>query len=271
MPAIRQAGGSRVVVNVQDEEVADGTPLRRHDPPLRAAMSFWLENADDRGPAEAALAGCAPRIAGYVVAESRPLVHATNPGGRSDGMKQVCCIAKKPGLSDREFYDGWRRRSPSDLTSSSHLTGAQPCPSSPSHQGRCRTSASPLAPPRGRERGQAQCHEPPRGRLGDGRDRDALHVHHRERRRPRHGYDLPSHDAGEIRKGLARRMTASHHRGRDELRKEPGHEQDARQAPGRRRVIERDVEAMPAVDELRGGAQTPGSRTLEAVAIDEDG
>ena len=107
VPAIRQAGGSRVVVNVQDEEVADGTPLRRHDPPLRAAVSFWLESADDRGPAEAALAGCAPRIAGYVVAESRPLVHATNPGGRSDGMKQVCCIAKKPGLSDREFYDIW--------------------------------------------------------------------------------------------------------------------------------------------------------------------
>ena len=74
---------------------------------MRAAVSFWLENADDRGPAEAALAGCAPRIAGYLVAESRPLVHETKPGGRSDGMKQVCCVAKKPGLSDEEFYEIW--------------------------------------------------------------------------------------------------------------------------------------------------------------------
>lgn len=107
VPTIRETGGRGIIVNVQDEEVAAGTPVQKRSPGMRAAVSFWLENADDRGAAEAALAGCASGIAGYLVAESRPLIHQTRPGERSDGMKQVCCVAKKPGLSDQEFYDIW--------------------------------------------------------------------------------------------------------------------------------------------------------------------
>jgi hypothetical protein len=107
VPAMREAGASQVTLHVQDEDVAAGKPVRRSDPPIRAMVSFWLENSDDRGPCEAALGSIVPRIVGYLVAESRPLVHQTNPGGRTEGMTQVCCISRKPGLSDDEFYDIW--------------------------------------------------------------------------------------------------------------------------------------------------------------------
>jgi len=107
VPAMREAGASHITLHVQDEDVDGGRPVRRSDPPIRAMVSFWLQNSDDRGPCEQALGALAPRIAGYLVAESRPLVHETNPGGRTDGMTQVCCIQRKPGLSDDEFYDIW--------------------------------------------------------------------------------------------------------------------------------------------------------------------
>lgn len=107
LPAMREAGASHVTLHVQDEDVEGGTPVRRSDPPIRAMVSFWLENSDDRGPSEAALSALVPRIAGYLVAESRPLVHETNPGGRTQGMTQVCCISRKAGLTDDEFYDIW--------------------------------------------------------------------------------------------------------------------------------------------------------------------
>jgi hypothetical protein len=107
VPAMREAGASGITLHVQDEEVAAGTPVRRSDPPIRSMVSFWLMNSDDRGPCERALGALVPRIVGYLVAESRPLVHETNPGGRSEGMTQVCCVSRKPGLTDDEFYDIW--------------------------------------------------------------------------------------------------------------------------------------------------------------------
>lgn len=106
-PALRAAGASQLTLHVQDEDVAAGTPLRKSAPPIRAMVSFWLENADDRGPCEAALAPHAERLAGYLVAEARPLIHERPQGARTPGMCQVTCIAKKPGLSDEEFFRIW--------------------------------------------------------------------------------------------------------------------------------------------------------------------
>lgn len=106
-PALRAAGARDVVVNVQDEHTAAGTPIRKEGPPVRAMVSFWMQTADDRAPCEAALRAAAARIDGYVVSEARPLVHATNPGGRTAGMNQVTCIARRPGLADEEFFRIW--------------------------------------------------------------------------------------------------------------------------------------------------------------------
>ena len=108
-PALRQAGASRISVNVNDEDVSAGKAVTicRSDPPIRAMVSFWMENADDRAPCEAALAPHAAGLSGYLVAESRPLIHAPSLGRRTDGANLVTCIVKKSDISDAEFIDRW--------------------------------------------------------------------------------------------------------------------------------------------------------------------
>ena len=56
-PALREAGASQISVNVNDEHVDEGkgVTISRSDPPMRAMVSFWMQNADDREPCEAAL------------------------------------------------------------------------------------------------------------------------------------------------------------------------------------------------------------------------
>jgi len=70
-------------------------------------VSFWLENADDRGACEAALRAHAKQLAGYLVSESRPMIHERSKGARTPGMCQVTCIAKLPDLGWDEFYRIW--------------------------------------------------------------------------------------------------------------------------------------------------------------------
>ena len=108
-PAMRQAGASRISVNVNDESVSAGQAVTicHSNPPIRAMVSFWMENADDRGPCEAALATHASSLSGYLVAESRPLVHSPPVGQRTSGANLVTCIVKKPDISDAEFFDRW--------------------------------------------------------------------------------------------------------------------------------------------------------------------
>jgi hypothetical protein len=108
-PALRAAGVREITVHVHDEDVADGAPMRRSDPPIRAMVSFWMQNADDRGPCEDALAAHARQLAGYLVVESRPVVHEAPKGQRTPGMNQVTCIAKKPGLDYDEFIRIWHQ------------------------------------------------------------------------------------------------------------------------------------------------------------------
>ena len=52
VPKLRDAGATRISVNVSDEDVAQGSAvaISRRDPPIRAAVSFWMDNADDRAP-----------------------------------------------------------------------------------------------------------------------------------------------------------------------------------------------------------------------------
>ena len=102
-PKLRAAGAQGILVNVADEDVAAGNPIRNRVPPVRAFVCFWLENSDDRGPCEEALGAVGQGLAGYLVAESRPLVHERRKGQRTEGMNQVTCIARKPGLTDEEF------------------------------------------------------------------------------------------------------------------------------------------------------------------------
>lgn len=107
--AIRKAGGGEISIDVHDEHVRHGerVAIRHRKPPISAMVSFWLQNADDRGPAEAALAPLADELHGYLVAESRPMVHTPPRGERAAGANLVTCITRKPGLDDETFFELW--------------------------------------------------------------------------------------------------------------------------------------------------------------------
>jgi hypothetical protein len=106
--AIHASGGSELFVFVNDEAVSEGgLRIRRSDPPIRACVSFWLEDAADRMKAEEALSQQVRQIAGYLVLESRPMIHRYTKGERSPGMKQITCIARRPDLSQEDFIEIW--------------------------------------------------------------------------------------------------------------------------------------------------------------------
>jgi len=108
-PELRNAGAMQIAVSVDDEDVAAGAGdrIRRAEPPIRAMVSFWMNNADDRAGCEVALAARAETISGYLVAESRPLLHSPPTGERAPGANLVTCIRKRPSLSYEEFFDLW--------------------------------------------------------------------------------------------------------------------------------------------------------------------
>jgi hypothetical protein len=111
-PALRVAGATRIAVNVNDEDVAEGGRvwIRKSDPPIRAMVSFWLENADDREPCEDALRERAAGLAGYLVAESVPLVNTRQvapPGERTPGVNMVTCINRPADMAYEAFIDHW--------------------------------------------------------------------------------------------------------------------------------------------------------------------
>ena len=106
-PAMRAGGAQEITVFAADRDVAAGRPMRQIDPPIRAMVSFWLEDAADRGPSEAALRSLVKGIAGYLVLESRPLVHEMPKGKRTQGMKQISCVTKRADLSQDDFIRIW--------------------------------------------------------------------------------------------------------------------------------------------------------------------
>lgn len=109
IPVLRESGGQNISLNVQDEDVAagDGVRISTSEPPIRAMISFWLENSDDRQAAEEVLLAESEGLAGYLVAESRPMVYDPTPGERSRGANLVTRIHKKADISDEEFTERW--------------------------------------------------------------------------------------------------------------------------------------------------------------------
>jgi EthD domain len=107
VPAMRASGAKEITVFAADKDVAAGRPMRQIDPPIRAMVSFWLEDAADRISSEAALRSLVSGIAGYLVVESRPLVHEMPKGKRTQGMKQISCVTKRADLSQDDFIRIW--------------------------------------------------------------------------------------------------------------------------------------------------------------------
>jgi len=110
--ALRNAGATQLAINVADEAVAAGkaVTIGRLDPPIRAMVSFWMQNSDDREPAETALRAAVAAFAGYLVVESVPTINTTHvaaPGQRTPGVNMVTCINRLPALSREEFWRIW--------------------------------------------------------------------------------------------------------------------------------------------------------------------
>ena len=111
-PVLAAAGAERLRIAVADDAVAVGSGLclGQDDPAKSALVSFWLEQSQDRGAAEACLREHAARIAGYLVVESRPIVnttHTTPPGERTPGFSLVTGIHRRPDISKDEFLRLW--------------------------------------------------------------------------------------------------------------------------------------------------------------------
>jgi hypothetical protein len=107
-PTLRASGATEITVFANDDAVAAGPfQIRRSEPPIRAAVSFWLSDAADRVAAEDALRAHAEALAGYLVVESRPMVYARKKGERVEGMKQITCIARRPEVSVEDFTRIW--------------------------------------------------------------------------------------------------------------------------------------------------------------------
>jgi hypothetical protein len=112
-PALVEAGARFVKISVVDSAVAGGAALRIGSQPADkdAVISFWLEESFDRAECEAIVAAAADTIAGYLVAESRPLrtppEYLHGSGERTDGFHLVTCIRRRADLTHDEFIDQW--------------------------------------------------------------------------------------------------------------------------------------------------------------------
>lgn len=107
IPVLRRSGAQEIGLFVSDEAVSAGKPTQQSDPPIRAALSFFLADVETREAAEAAIRPLAADLAGYRVRESRPIVHARNEGRRMPGMMQLTCITARPGIGMEEFHRIW--------------------------------------------------------------------------------------------------------------------------------------------------------------------
>ena len=80
------------------------------EPPLVAAVSFWLDSVDHRGPLEEGLREVAPNLAGYLVTESVPRDYADrtwSDGERSPGVTMIALIRRPARLTHEQFIEHW--------------------------------------------------------------------------------------------------------------------------------------------------------------------
>ena len=109
------AGARRIAASLADEHVQDklGQRLTRLEPPPDGIVSFWLDNADDRGPCEAALEAATDTLAGYLVVESVPLLNTTRKaalGERTPGVNMVALLERPERLAWAAWIAIWHER-----------------------------------------------------------------------------------------------------------------------------------------------------------------
>jgi hypothetical protein len=102
-------GAMKVAISTIDSDVAAGASLHMGSRKPDALLTFWMECSQDRGPLEERIAYFSEKMAGYLVVESRPMVHVSPvpPGMRIPGFSLVGFILPKKGISHEAFVKQW--------------------------------------------------------------------------------------------------------------------------------------------------------------------
>jgi hypothetical protein len=117
VPQLHDLGATHVSVHLVDDQVhiPGPMPCPGGELPLRAAVSLWLDNHDDRAGVERLLAGVGERCDGYLVTESvyseygqrRGEPRSWPAGERSPGVVTVALVHRNPVLDERTFREFW--------------------------------------------------------------------------------------------------------------------------------------------------------------------
>ncbi|HEY8121256.1 MAG TPA: EthD domain-containing protein [Myxococcota bacterium] len=111
--ALLAAGALRLQINASDSAVAPAARMRLMNtrPLPDALVTLALHTHLDREAAERALASAAPRIAGYLVLESEPIVNTkqrANDGERTPGYSQLALIERPPRIDPEYWLQIWQ-------------------------------------------------------------------------------------------------------------------------------------------------------------------
>ena len=112
------AGALAVTVDVDDSEsdVPPALPAPEDEPTIRAVVSVWLHNYQQRGPVEALLDELVPDYDGYRVVESLYTDYGGNAhaaprdwpdGERSPGLLTVTCLEQAADLTSEAWIEHW--------------------------------------------------------------------------------------------------------------------------------------------------------------------
>ncbi len=103
-------GPAALSIDLDDDHATapTGVPTPDGELPIRAVVSLWLDNQDDRGPYEAILAEQGLRRAGYLVTESLYSAGPPRPNGeRAPGLMTVTVFDRSLRLDDEAFFGLW--------------------------------------------------------------------------------------------------------------------------------------------------------------------
>ncbi len=106
-PALLALGLRGLAINLADDLAVPGLCISRLDP--AGTVAVWVDTALERKRIESLLHAVTPRLAGWLVLESVPLVntrHVVPPGERIPGLYNVAFLEKPDTLG----YDEWLAR-----------------------------------------------------------------------------------------------------------------------------------------------------------------
>ena len=117
VPQLSDLGAQHVSVHLDDDRVSIPGPMPcpGGELPLRAGVSLWLENHDDRAGAQEVLSSIGERCDGYLVTESvyseygqrRGEPRSWPDGERSPGLVTFALVHRNPLLDPRTFREFW--------------------------------------------------------------------------------------------------------------------------------------------------------------------